>query len=127
MLWSVIMDETTVMNLLTTAPPMAALAGYLFYQNLGNVKRFDQLMDKQDAREADLRSRYDKVISDLQEEKMTIREHANEVQTRLVSRIDALDKQLDEVEKKFDRLILIIDKIQEKISELIIKDIARRE
>ena len=58
---------------------------------------------------------------------MDIREQSNIVQTTLVSRIDALDKQLDEVEKKFDRLILIIDKIQEKISELIIKDIARRE
>ena len=27
------MDEASLMNLLTTAPPMAAFAGYLVYQN----------------------------------------------------------------------------------------------
>jgi phage shock protein A len=112
------MDEASIMNLLTTAPPMAAFAGYLFYQNLGNVKRFDELMEKQDKRENDLRSRYDKVISDLQLEKSQIKDEANETKTSLAIRIEGIDKQLDEMEKKFDRLINIVDKIQEKLTEL---------
>tara|TARA_R100000149_G_C5789092_1_gene81478 strand:- start:3 stop:380 length:378 start_codon:yes stop_codon:yes gene_type:complete len=115
---SLIMDEASIMNLLTTAPPMAAFAGYLFYQNLGNVKRFDELMEKQDKRENDLRSRYDKVISDLQLEKSQIKDEANETKTSLAIRIEGIDKQLDEMEKKFDRLINIVDKIQEKLTEL---------
>ena len=115
---SLIMDEASIMNLLTTAPPMAAFAGYLFYQNLGNVKRFDELMEKQDKRENDLRSRYDKVISDLQLEKSQIKDEANETKTSLDIRIEGIDKQLDEMEKKFDRLINIVDKIQEKLTEL---------
>lgn len=117
-LGSLIMDEASIMNLLTTAPPMAAFAGYLFYQNLGNVKRFDELMEKQDKRENDLRSRYDKVISDLQLEKSQIKDEANETKTSLAIRIEGIDKQLDEMEKKFDRLINIVDKIQEKLTEL---------
>ena len=117
-LGSLIMDEASIMNLLTTAPPMAAFAGYLFYQNLGNVKRFDELMEKQDKRENDLRSRYDKVISDLQLEKSQIKDEANETKSSLAIRIEGIDKQLDEMEKKFDRLINIVDKIQEKLTEL---------
>ncbi|HAW77311.1 MAG TPA: hypothetical protein DCW74_16440 [Alteromonas australica] len=117
-LGSLVMDEASIMNLLTTAPPMAAFAGYLFYQNIGNVKRFDELMEKQDLREQDLRSRYDKVISDLQLEKSQIKDEANNTKTALAIRIEGIDKQLDEMEKKFDRLILIVDKIQEKLTDL---------
>ena len=65
MIWSIVMDEASLMNLLTTAPPMAAFAGYLFYQNLGNVKRFDALMEKQDVREQDLHSFPTRRSSDL--------------------------------------------------------------
>tara|TARA_X000001388_G_scaffold75486_2_gene70418 strand:+ start:1001 stop:1375 length:375 start_codon:yes stop_codon:yes gene_type:complete len=118
MIWSIVMDEASLMNLLTTAPPMAAFAGYLFYQNLGNVKRFDALMEKQDVREQDLRSRYDKVISDLQREKSDIKDEANNTKASLAIRIEGIDKQLDEMEKKFDRLIQTVDKIQEKLTEL---------
>jgi len=118
MIWSIVMDEASLMNLLTTAPPMAAFAGYLFYQNLGNVKRFDALMEKQDVREQDLRSRYDKVISDLQREKSDIKDEANDTKASLAIRIEGIDKQLDEMEKKFDRLIQTVDKIQEKLTEL---------
>ena len=117
-LGGLVMDEASIMNLLTTAPPMAAFAGYLFYQNIGNVKRFDELMEKQDLREQDLRSRYDKVISDLQLEKSQIKDEANNTKTALAIRIEGIDKQLDEMEKKFDRLILIVDKIQEKLTDL---------
>ena len=101
------MDEASIMNLLTTAPPMAAFAGYLFYQNIGNVKRFDELMEKQDLREQDLRSRQSQ-----------IKDEANNTKTALAIRIEGIDKQLDEMEKKFDRLILIVDKIQEKLTDL---------
>tara|TARA_B100000424_G_scaffold95905_2_gene72070 strand:+ start:5578 stop:5952 length:375 start_codon:yes stop_codon:yes gene_type:complete len=118
MFWSIAMDEASIMNLLTTAPPMAAFAGYLFYQNTLNVKRFDALMEKQDTREQDLRSRYDKVISDLQDEKSQIKDEANNTKTALAIRIEGIDKQLDEMEKKFDRLINTVDRIQEKLTEL---------
>jgi peptidoglycan hydrolase CwlO-like protein len=119
------MDEASLMNLLTTAPPMAAFAGYLVYQNRGNVQRFDSLMQKSDERISDIRSRYDKVISDLQQEKMDFRDDANNIRTNLSTKIESINKQIDEMEKKFDRLLLVIDKIQEKLTELRIKDIAR--
>jgi peptidoglycan hydrolase CwlO-like protein len=125
MLWSIAMDEASLMNLLTTAPPMAAFAMYLVYQNKGNVQRFDSLMEKQDVREKDLRSRYDKVISDLQQEKMDFKDDANAVRTTLSTKIEGINKQIDEMEKKFDRLLNVVDKIQEKLTELRIKDIAR--
>ena len=121
------MDEASLMNLLTTAPPMAAFAMYLVYQNKGNVQRFDHLMEKQDVREQDLRSRYDKVISDLQQEKMDFKDDANLIRSNLAVKIEGINKQIDEMEKKFDRLLLVVDKIQEKITELRIKDIARGE
>jgi peptidoglycan hydrolase CwlO-like protein len=127
MIWSVLMDEASLMNLLTTAPPMAAFAGYLVYQNRGNVQRFDSLMQKSDERIADIRSRYDKVISDLQQEKMDFRDDANNIRTNLSTKIEGINKQIDEMEKKFDRLLIVIDKIQEKLTELRIKDIARGE
>ena len=121
------MDEASLMNLLTTAPPMAAFAGYLVYQNRGNVQRFDSLMQKSDERISDIRSRYDKVISDLQQEKMDFRDDANNIRTNLSTKIEGINKQIDEMEKKFDRLLIVIDKIQEKLTELRIKDIARGE
>tara|TARA_R100000655_G_C2926864_1_gene183304 strand:+ start:373 stop:759 length:387 start_codon:yes stop_codon:yes gene_type:complete len=125
MIWSIVMDEASLMNVLTTAPPMAAFAMYLDYQNKGNVQRFDSLMEKQDVREKDLRSRYDKVISDLQQEKMDFKDDANAVRTTLSTKIEGINKQIDEMEKKFDRLLNVVDKIQEKLTELRIKDIAR--
>ena len=119
------MDEASLMNLLTTAPPMAAFAGYLVYQNKGNVQRFDSLMEKQDVREQDLRSRYDRVIADLQQEKMDFKDEANHTKIDLGMKIERIDKQLDEMEKKFDRLLANVDKIQEKLTDLRLKDIAR--
>tara|TARA_R110000744_G_scaffold160047_1_gene276267 strand:+ start:362 stop:742 length:381 start_codon:yes stop_codon:yes gene_type:complete len=125
MIWSILMDEASLMNLLTTAPPMAAFAGYLVYQNKGNVQRFDSLMEKQDVREQDLRSRYDRVIADLQQEKMDFKDEANHTKIDLGMKIEGIDKQLDEMEKKFDRLLANVDKIQEKLTDLRLKDIAR--
>ena len=84
------MDEASLMNLLTTAPPMAAFAGYLVYQN-----------------------------------KMDFKDDANLIRSSLAVKIEGINKQIDEMEKKFDRLLMIVDKIQEKLTELRIKDIAR--
>ena len=82
-------------------------------------------MQKSDERISDIRSRYDKVISDLQQEKMDFRDDANNIRTSLSTKIESINKQIDEMEKKFDRLLMVIDKIQEKLTELRIKDIAR--
>lgn len=121
-----VMDDASIMNLLTTAPPMAAFASYLFYQNLGNVKRFDALMEKQDVREGALRDRYDRVISDLQSEKSELKdEHHNGLQT-LSSKFEAMDRQIQDVEKKMDRLLISLDQITSSLQDLKMKDIARQ-
>ena len=105
------MDEANLLDLLINSSPLAGFAGYLVFQTKGLQKRMDGLNNKAIEREDMLRGRYDKVIADLQLEK-------EKLQTTNQNALVAL-------EKKVDALVSSVDKINQIVQDLRIKDIAR--
>lgn len=71
----------------------------------------DTLNDKATEREDNLRSRYDKVITDLTTEKNVLQQQQQYA--------------LDQLEKKVDSLVTSVDNISQVVQELRMKDIAR--
>lgn len=71
----------------------------------------DILNDKATEREDNLRSRYDKVITDLTTEKNVLQQQQQYA--------------LDQLEKKVDALVTSVDNISQVVQELRMKDIAR--
>ncbi len=71
----------------------------------------DILNDKATEREDNLRSRYDKVITDLTTEKNILQQQQQYA--------------LDQLEKKVDALVTSVDNISQVVQELRMKDIAR--
>ena len=71
----------------------------------------DTLNDKATEREDNLRSRYDKVITDLTTEKNVLQQQQQYA--------------LDQLEKKVDALVTSVDNISQVVQELRIKDLAR--
>ena len=71
----------------------------------------DTLNDKATEREDNLRSRYDKVITDLTTEKNVLQQQQQYA--------------LDQLEKKVDALVTSVDNISQVVQELRMKDIAR--
>ena len=100
-------------------------AGYLIYQTKSMQSRFDLMSDKSEERITDLRARYDKVITDLQAEKSTLQADNQQSVTTLSSKLDMLERNLVELEKKLDRVILSLDNMSQIVQELRMKDIAR--
>ena len=125
MLWTSVMDETTLLDLFINGSPLAGFAGYLVWQTRSMQNRFDQMSDKSESREDDLRARYDKVITDLQGEKETIKDESKTAIGVLSTKIDSLERQLQDVEKKFDQVLLSIQQLSTTVQELRFKDIAR--
>ena len=126
MLWSsIVMDETTLFDLFVNGSPLAGFAGYLVWQTRSMQNRFDQMSEKSESREDDLRARYDKVITDLQSEKVTIQTENQQTVLTLSTKLDIVERNLGELEKKLDRVILNLDNISQIVQELRMKDIAR--
>jgi mRNA-degrading endonuclease YafQ of YafQ-DinJ toxin-antitoxin module len=105
------MDQQTVIELLVNSSPLAAFAGYLVYQTRSLQARMDDLNVTAQKREDNLRSRYDKVISDLQDEKAQLQQHQQH--------------QLIALEKKVDDLVISVDNVNNIVQDLRIKDLAR--
>ena len=72
-----------------------------------------------------MRARYDKVITDLQSEKVTIQTENQQSVVTLSSKLDMVERNLGDLEKKLDRVILNLDNISQIVQELRMKDIAR--
>ena len=126
MLWSsIVMDETTLFDLFVNGSPLAGFAGYLVWQTRSMQNRFDQMSEKSESREDDLRARYDKVITDLQSEKEVIKDESKSAIGDLSIKIDSLERQLQDVEKKFDQIMLSIQQLSTTVQELRFKDIVR--
>ena len=83
------------------------------------------MSEKSESREDDLRARYDKVITDLQSEKVTIQTENQQSVVTLSTKLDIVERNLGELEKKLDRVILNLDNISQIVQELRMKDIAR--
>ena len=117
--------EQTFIDLVLNGGPLGLFAGYLIYQTKSMQSRFDLMSDKSEERITDLRSRYDKVITDLQTEKSTLQAESQQSVTTLSSKMDLMERNLAELEKKLDRVILSLDNMSQIVQELRMKDIAR--
>ena len=87
--------------------------------------RSEALTERFETREADLRSRYDGVIADLQKEKEAIKDESQATITLLSNKLDALERHIQDVDKKFDQILNQIQNLTNTVQELRIKDIAR--
>ena len=114
--------EQTFLDLVLNGGPLGLFAGYLIFQTKSMQSRFDA---KSESREDDLRARYDKVITDLQAEKISIQTENQQSVITLTSKLDLLERNLTELEKKLDRVILSLDNMSQIVQELRMKDIAR--
>ena len=111
------MDEGTLLDILINSSPLAGFAMYMVWQNKSMAKKMDEMNDKSEnrsvalterfeAREDSLRARYDVVISGLQQEKEAIKDDSQTTINTLAGKIDSLERQLQDVEKKFDQILL---------------------
>ena len=117
--------EQTFLDLVLNGGPLGLFAGSLIFQTKSMQKRFDAMSEKSESREDDLRARYDKVITDLQTEKSTIQAENQQSVITLTTKLDLLERNLNELEKKLDRVILSLDNMSQIVQELRMKDIAR--
>ena len=117
--------EQTFLDLVLNGGPLGLFAGYLIFQTKSMQKRFDAMSEKSESREDDLRARYDKVITDLQSEKSSIQAENQQSVITLTTKLDLLERNLTELEKKLDRVILSLDNMSQIVQELRMKDIAR--
>tara|TARA_R110000787_G_scaffold121189_2_gene232061 strand:+ start:6550 stop:6918 length:369 start_codon:yes stop_codon:yes gene_type:complete len=117
--------EQTFLDLVLNGGPLGLFAGYLIFQTKSMQSRFDSMSEKSESREDDLRTRYDKVITDLQAEKSSIQTENQQSVITLNSKLDLLERNLAELEKKLDRVILSLDNMSQIVQELRMKDIAR--
>ena len=117
--------EQTFLDLVLNGGPLGLFAGYLIFQTKSMQKRFDAMSEKSESREDDLRARYDKVITDLQGEKATIQTEQQQSVLTLSTKMELVERNLGELEKKVDRVILSLDNLSSIVQELRMKDIAR--
>ena len=117
--------EQTFLDLVLNGGPLGLFAGYLIFQTKSMQKRFDAMSEKSESREDDLRSRYDKVITDLQGEKTAIQTEQMASSLALTSKMEVVERNISELEKKVDRVILSLDNLSSIVQELRMKDIAR--
>ena len=136
MLWTSIMDQASMIDILLNSSPLAGFAVYLVVQNKSMGKKVDEINDKSEARseaitnrfeerELALRDRYDKVISDLQTEKESIKDESQATIQLMSQKLETLERHIQDVEKKFDQIILSIQQLTNTVQELRMKDIAR--
>ena len=130
------MDEASLFDLMVNSSPLAGFAIYLVMQNKSMSKKVDEINDKSEARsevlterfenrESELRARYDTVISDLQKEKEAIKDESQATISLLSNKLDALERHIQDVDKKFDQILNQIQNLTNTVQELRIKDIAR--
>jgi len=130
------MDEATLLDFFINGSPLAGFAGYLVWQTRSMQNRFDAMSLKSEersesitarfeGREESLRARYDNVIKDLQSEKESIKDDSQSTINTLAGKMDSLERQLIDLEKKFDQIMISIGQLSTTVQELRIKDIAR--
>tara|TARA_R100001082_G_scaffold899_1_gene726 strand:- start:752 stop:1159 length:408 start_codon:yes stop_codon:yes gene_type:complete len=130
------MDQASLIDLLFNSSPLMGFAIYLVVQNKAMTKKVDEINEKSEARsealterfetrELALRERYDVVISDLQKEKEAIKDDSQATIALLSQKLDALERHIQDVDKKFDQIINQLQVLSTTVQELRIKDIAR--
>lgn len=101
------MPEQDVFHILMNGGANAAFAAFLWWQNREQQRRADEREAKQEVKEAQLRDRYDKVISDLQAREDKMRQD-------IVKEINDLDKRMSLLEQKIEQINKIVEEIKTK-------------
>ena len=123
------MGETQLIELLVNGGAQGVFAAFLLWQFFYQQKRLDardkksetredNLRDRYEKDQTQLRSRYDEVIKMYQDKEERIRES-------IVTEISKLDTQMDQVEKKVDELANKLQSLSEAVQELKLREIAR--
>jgi tRNA C32,U32 (ribose-2'-O)-methylase TrmJ len=99
------MPEQDIIHLMMNGGSNVAFGIFLYWQYMEQRKRADERETKQDARERELRERYDKVIQDMQ-----AREDA--MRNEIVKEINDLDKRMSLLEQKLDIVSKIVEDIK---------------
>lgn len=99
------MPEQDLMHLLMNGGSNVAFAMFLLWQYKEQQKRADERETKNEAKERELRDRYDKVIKDLQ-----TREDA--MRGQIVKEINDLDKRMSLLEQKLEQINKIVEEIK---------------
>ena len=100
-----------MLEIMMQSGSLAGFAAYLVFQTKQLQRRFDELNNNAQAREDMLRSRYDRVITDLQSEKGTL-----QTQTQV---------HLQEMGKKLDTVVTDVSQLKDAVQELKVKNIVR--
>ena len=131
-----VMDEASIVNLVMNSSPLMGFAIYLVYQNKIMSAKVDEINERSEARsesiterfeerESALRERYDVVISDLQREKESIKDESQKTINLLSSKLEKLERHIQDVDRKFDQIMVSLQQLSTTVQELRIKDIAR--
>lgn len=99
--------EDPVTSLILNGGANAAFAMFLLWQYKDQQKRADERETKNEAREADLRRRYDEVIKNYQDKEERTRQS-------LEKDLIDVDKRLSVLEQKADSIIKIVNEIKQK-------------
>jgi len=110
--------EMGILDALLEYGSMGLFAAFLVWQHLSMQKRFDALVDKfqiqltgfqdkSEVNEEKLRERYDKVISQYQEDKTTFRVDVAGQVTEAIRKIDEVEKNIDAL--PFETILLQIE------------------
>lgn len=84
----------------------------------GFQSKLDELREQSDLREMKLRKRYDDVIEGIQKER-------DELRMALLGKVNDLERNVTELDKKLDQLSMLMTDLREKILKLEIKDITK--
>ena len=104
--------EQDIMHLMMNGGSNVAFGIFLYWQYMEQRKRSDEREAKQEAREKELRDRYDRVIADLQ-----AREDAMRVE--IVKEINDLDKRMSLLEQKLDIVTKVVEDIKARFQRIV--------
>ena len=100
--------ESEVMQVIMNGGSNVAFAAFLYWQYMEQRKRGDARERRAEEREDALRTRYDKVIADLQAREDKIRED-------IVKEISDLDKRMSLLEQKLESMNTLIEQIKARV------------
>ena len=100
--------ESEVMQVIMNGGSNVAFAAFLYWQYMEQRKRGDAREKRAEDREDALRTRYDKVIADLQLREDKIRED-------IVKEISDLDKRMSLLEQKLEQINSLVTQIKARV------------
>jgi hypothetical protein len=104
--------EQDIIHLMMNGGSNVAFGIFLYWQYMEQRKRADERELKQEAREKELRDRYDKVIADLQARE-------DQMRVEIVKEINDLDKRMSLLEQKLETIAKIVEEIKARFQRVV--------